>query len=86
MDLKQQKRQLRITEILDSLEIYWRKNPELRLAQIVSNAWHIHPSYKRDPEPDIQDVFYFTDNNFLQSLELLDSRPNESTIQRPSEE
>jgi len=57
--------------VLYNLQDYWEKHPQLRLAQIVSNAWHKHPSYKQNPEPDIQDVFYFTDAKFLEGLQLL---------------
>ena len=67
---------------LEKLREYWIKYPYLRLAQIVSNAWHKHPDYRRNPEPDIQDVFYFTDEKFLESLKLLE---NESKDQGSSQ-
>lgn len=57
--------------VLSLLGAYWDKYPQLRLAQIVSNAWHIHPDYKKNPEPDIQDIFYLSDDKFLEGLELL---------------
>jgi len=61
----------RITKLLSKLEEYWQARPYLRLAQIISNAWRTHPDYRKNPEPDIQDVFYFTDAKFLEGLELL---------------
>jgi hypothetical protein len=73
-----------IATLLDKLNVYWYNRPELRLAQIVSNAWRIHPDYKRNPEPDINDVYYFTDAKFLESLELLEK--NESKGSRVTEE
>ena len=69
--------------VLYLLEKYWTKHPYLRLAQIVSNAWHVHPDYKKNPEPDIQDVFYLTDIKFLEGLKLLIE--NESKDQGSSE-
>jgi len=57
--------------VLVLLGRYWHKHPELRLAQIVSNAWRIHPEYRQNPEPDIQDIFYLSDSKFLEGLELL---------------
>lgn len=80
---KQIERLNRITELIHALEEYWYNRPELRLAQIVSNAWHKHPDYKRNPEPDIQDVFYFTDEKFLEGLKLL--QENESKDSRTSQ-
>ena len=80
---KELERQIYIAKLLDTLSEYWYKYPELRLAQIVSNAWQIHPGYKVNPEPEIRDVFYFTDSKFLEGLELL--KANESKDQRSSE-
>lgn len=62
----------------------WQKHPYLRLCQIVSNAWHKHPDYRRNPEPDIQDIYYFTDTKLLEGLELL--MQNESKGSRPTQE
>ena len=73
-----------VNNVIEKLHSYWLKYPYLRLAQIVSNAWRKHPDYRKNPEPDIQDVFYFTDAKFLEALELLEN-PNESKDQRSSE-
>ena len=77
-------RALQIAEVLHKLAVYWEKRPELRLCQIVSNAWQIHPDYKRNPEPEINDIFYFTDSKFLSGLELLSD--NESKDKGPTQE
>jgi hypothetical protein len=81
---KKLEREIYIAKLLDRLSEYWYKRPELRLAQIVSNAWHIHSDYRRNPEPDIQDVFYFTDAKFLEGLAALEK--NESKSPRSSQE
>ena len=57
---------------------YWSVRPYLRLGQIVSNAFRVHPDYKRNPEPEIQDIFYMSDKHFLEGLELLSKMCNES--------
>jgi hypothetical protein len=80
--MKNEERLVYIAQLLDTLGEYWYKRPELRLAQIVSNAWHIHPDYRKNPEPEIQDVFYFTDSKFLEGLEALVK--NESKGSRPA--
>jgi hypothetical protein len=72
-----------VTDMLHQLQDYWMRRPHLRLAQIVSNAWRIHPDYKRNPEPDINDVFYFTNEKFLEGLKLLIE--NESKDSRPAQ-
>jgi hypothetical protein len=76
-------RELQIAEVIHNLTDYWEKHPYLRLCQIVTNAWHIHPDYKRNPEPDIQDIFYFTDSKFLDGLRLLDE--DEPKYQGPTQ-
>lgn len=73
-----------IATLLDKLNVYWYSRPHLRLAQIVSNAWRTHPDYRKNPDPDINDVYYFTDAKFLESLELLEQ--NESKGSRSTEE
>ena len=82
--MKNDERQIYIAKLLDALGEYWYARPYLRLSQIVSNAWQSHPDYKKNPEPDIQDVFYFTDSKFLESLEAL--AKNESKGSRPTED
>lgn len=64
---------------LYKLEEYWRNRPYLRLGQIISNAWQVHPDYKRNPEPEISDIFYFTNQKFIEGLRLLEE--NESKDQ-----
>ena len=68
-----------IENMLAKLKAYWLNRPYLRLAQIVSNAWHIHPTYKKNPEPAVEDVFYFEDKHFLESLELLSNNESKGT-------
>jgi hypothetical protein len=82
--MENDKRQLYIAQLLDTLGEYWYARPHLRLAQIVSNAWQMHTDYKKNPEPDIQDVFYFTDSKLFEGIELL--RQNESKGSRPTQE
>ena len=72
-------KQAAIDQTLEELRKYWRSRPYLRLAQIVSNAWQMHPDYKRDPEPDIKDIYYFTDSKFLEGLQLLIDNEPKST-------
>ena len=83
MDSSNPKNLQDVDRVLAKLREYWVERPYLRLAQIVSNAWQIHPDYKRNPEPEINDVFYFTNNKFIEGLELL--KENESKDQRSSE-
>ena len=68
-----------VEAVLNALKSYWSARPYLRLAQIVSNAWCIHPTYKKNPEPGIEDVFYFQDKHFLESLELLAKNESKGT-------
>ena len=68
-----------IDQTVEELRKYWRARPYSRLAQIVSNAWQMHPDYKRDPEPDIRDIYYFTDAKFLEGLQLLIDNESAST-------
>ena len=58
-------------QVFQELCEYWEKRPELRLGQIVSNAFRVHPNYKRNPEPEIQDVFYMSNKHFLEGLKIL---------------
>lgn len=60
-----------ISGTLDALSRYWRARPHLRLCQIVSNAWHTLPEYKRNPEPEINDIYYLPDNRFVEGLDNL---------------
>jgi hypothetical protein len=83
MENKKLERDIYIAKLLDTLSEYWYARPHLRLSQIVSNAWHIHPDYRKNPEPDIQDVYYFTDEKFLEGLDALEK--NESKGSRPTE-
>ena len=84
MENKKFERELYMAKLLDTLSEYWYARPYLRLAQIVSNSWQAHPDYKKNPEPEIQDIFYFTDAKFLEGLEAL--QQNESKGSRPTEE
>lgn len=47
----------RIDDVLDELEEYWRRNPDLRLAQIIGNAG--------------QDIGHGKDPYYMQDEELL---------------
>jgi hypothetical protein len=60
----------RIPRILQLLETYWRKHPDLRLGQIVENA---KVQVKRGPDrnPAI-DTFYVEDEQIEEGLKLLD--------------
>lgn len=58
-------------QVLQELQDYWKTRPELRLGQIVSNAFRVHPNYRRNPEPEIQDIFYMSNAHFLEGLKLL---------------
>lgn len=66
-----------VDDMLEKLKSYWTSHPYLRLGQIVSNAWRIHPDYRKNPEPDIQDVFYLSDAKFIEGLKLLEKPADE---------
>lgn len=55
----------RISEILAAIEAYWRKNPDMRLGQIVINAARFAAS-SCDP-------FYVEDAALIEGLKLLSS-------------
>ena len=55
----------RIDVILNEIEIYWKERPDLRLAQIVSNIAKEH---------GYDDVFYFEDNDLLNTLKEKNSK------------
>jgi hypothetical protein len=74
----------KVEQTIAALREYWIARPYLRLGQIVSNAWRISPEYKRNPEPEINDVFYFTDRKFQESLLALIE--NESKGSRPTQD
>ncbi len=57
----------RIDPILKQIEIYWKKCPDLRLGQIVSNAHDTHTALNGKPLK--RDVFYFEDDELLSVLE-----------------
>ena len=58
----------RIDPTLTALQEYWQARPHLRLGQIVVNAWRMHTDYKRNPEPEVSDIFYLTDAKFREGL------------------
>jgi hypothetical protein len=68
-----------IDQTLAALREYWYARPYLRLGQIVSNAWQVHPDYKRNPEPEINDVYYLADSKFEEGLQLLIKNESKST-------
>lgn len=49
----------RIDEIIEELRVYWKDNPDLRLAQIISNLAQ---------EKGFEDPFYFEDYDLLNVL------------------
>jgi len=55
----------RIKPLLAQIEAYWTKHPDLRLAQIISNA----NSFRQIGSDQINhDVFYLEDEDLLQNL------------------
>ena len=73
-----------IDRTMAALHRYWLDRPHLRLGQIVSNAWRVHPDYKRNPEPEINDIYYLTDGKFREGLlELIE---NESKGSGPAQD
>ena len=55
----------RIKPLLKQIEAYWTKHPDLRLAQIISNA----NSFRQIGSNKINhDVFYMEDDDLLQNL------------------
>jgi hypothetical protein len=68
-----------VESTLADLREYWLARPHLRLGQIVSNSWRIHPDYKRNPEPEINDIYYLTDGKFREGLlELIENESKDS--------
>lgn len=53
----------RIKPLLKQIEAYWTKYPDLRLAQIISNANSRHHGTTTN-----HDVFYLEDDDLLQNL------------------
>jgi hypothetical protein len=66
--LQHEKDTERVTHTLAALTAYWMQRPHLRLAQLVSNAWHTLPEYTQNPEPEISDIFYLPDDRLLVGL------------------
>ena len=56
----------RIKPILAQIETYWKKHPDLRLAQLISNA--NSTSRVRRDLPHDNDVFYLEDDDLLRVL------------------
>ena len=55
----------RIKPLLAQIEAYWTKHPDLRLAQIISNA----NSFRQIGSDEVNhDVFYMEDDDLLQNL------------------
>jgi hypothetical protein len=61
----------RVKSTLEILQEYWLQRPYLRLGQIVSNAWRVLPEYSRNPEPEINDIYYLPDNRITDGLSQL---------------
>lgn len=80
--LQQEKDLERVKHTLEALSAYWLQRPQLRLAQLVSNAWYTLPEHKRNPEPEISDIFYLTDDRLLAGLSKLEENERESTSKR----
>jgi uncharacterized protein YihD (DUF1040 family) len=55
----------RITTMLQKLEVYWRKNPDLRLGQIIENAKDVG---------DSTPIFYIEDSVIEEGLDKLIKR------------
>jgi len=68
-----------VEHTMAALREYWVERPYLRLGQILSNAWRVHPDYKRNPEPEINDIYYLTDGKFREGLlELIEDESKSS--------
>lgn len=61
----------RIDDVLDELEQYWRDHPDLRLAQIVVNAYQTewNPRDHLEDDPYNSSPFYMEDDTLLHYLE-----------------
>ena len=57
----------RITEILKRLQNIWEKNPDMRLAQVISNVFPCTPDTKID-------MFFFEDEEFISIIEMFYSQ------------
>lgn len=58
----------RIPKILEALGAYWKRHPELRLGQIVSNMTEKTPRYTTAREDLGGDIFYVHDEALLEAL------------------
>jgi len=55
----------RIKPLLKQIEAYWTQHPDLRLAQIISNA---NSHRQKGSDTVNHDVFYLEDDDLLQNL------------------
>jgi hypothetical protein len=67
-----------VRKSLKILEDYWIQHPYLRLGQIIVNAFSRTESYKRNPEPDLDDLFYVSDELLLAVISHAIDLKNES--------
>jgi uncharacterized protein YihD (DUF1040 family) len=54
----------RISQIINTLKIYWEKHPDQRLGQILSNVNNV-------TEDRIDDIFYMEDDQIIKGLDML---------------
>jgi len=62
--MEQQKRH--IVDTLNALGKYWLARPELRLGQIISNAFRAGDNYREE-----KDLFYSEDKEIIEGLKIL---------------
>lgn len=71
-----------MSEMYKELEKYWKDRPYLRLGQIVVNAFRTLSEYKKNPEPEISDIFYIPDSKLIEGLRNLENLESESKNKR----
>jgi len=54
----------RIPQIINAIEMYWKKYPDQRLGQILSNVNNV-------TEDRIDDIFYMEDDQIIKGLDML---------------
>ena len=63
----------RIDDICHRLAVVWKRSPDIRLGQIVSNAVHFHKKQIQDFTPPDgavwNDPFYIEDDELIKSIE-----------------
>lgn len=64
----------RITDAMSTLSKIWKKYPDLRLGQLMSNALHMGPNL------DPANLFYIEDEKLIEMIKMFDKKVTEKRI------